>query len=93
MLWAGLLLTLMGCVLLRLGVAKVAAAIAFSVVLAVASNVLRAASLFYVEAGLIAQAPAWWHDGIGIAAFMLSAALTLWLLGRLRDPESLAWTG
>jgi exosortase/archaeosortase family protein len=93
MLWAGLLLTLMGCVLLRLGVVKVVAAIAFSIVLAVASNVLRAASLFYVEAGLIAHAPAWWHDGIGIAAFVLSAAVTLWLLGRLRDQESIAWIG
>ena len=51
--------------------------------LAVAGNALRAASLFYVEAGLIADAPAWWHDGIGLAAFALSAAATLWLLVRL----------
>ena len=50
-----------------------------------AGNVLRASSLFYVETGLVPQASPWWHDGIGIAAFMLSAAVTLWLLGRLRD--------
>jgi exosortase/archaeosortase family protein len=81
----------MGCVQLRLGVLKVMVAVALSVVLAIAGNVLRAASLFYVEAGLIAQAPPWWHAGIGIAAFMLSAAVTLWLLGRLRDFESFAW--
>jgi exosortase/archaeosortase family protein len=85
MLWAGLLLTLMGCVWLRLDELKVGVAVAFSVVLAVAGNVLRASSLSYVETGLVPQAPAWWHDGIGIAAFMLSAAVTLWLLGRLRD--------
>jgi exosortase/archaeosortase family protein len=85
MLWAGLLLTLMGCVWLRLGALKVVIAVAFSVVIAVAGNVLRASSLFYVETGLIPQAPHWWHDGIGVAAFMLSAAVTLWLLGRLRD--------
>jgi exosortase/archaeosortase family protein len=85
MLWAGLLLTLMGCVWLRLGALKVVIAVAFAVVIAVAGNVLRASSLFYVETGLIPQAPPWWHDGIGIAAFMLSAAVTLWLLGRLRD--------
>jgi len=91
MLWAGLLLTLMGCVLLRLGALKVMVALALSVVLAVAGNVLRAASLFYVEAGLIVEAPPWWHDGIGIAAFTLSAAVTLWLLGRLRDWETIAW--
>jgi exosortase/archaeosortase family protein len=92
MLWAGLLLTLMGCVLLRLGVFKVMVAVVLSVVLAVASNVLRASSLFYVEAGVIAQAPSWWHDGIGIAAFMLSAVVTLWLLGWLRDREAVALT-
>ena len=92
MLWAGLLLTLMGCVLLRLGALKVMLALAFSVALAVACNVLRAASLFYVETGFVPAAPAWWHDGIGIAVFMLSAAVTLWLLGRLRDGETLAWS-
>ena len=39
MLWAGLLLTLMGCVLLRSGVLKVMAAIALSLVLVIAGNV------------------------------------------------------
>jgi exosortase/archaeosortase family protein len=90
MLWAGLLLTLMGCVLLRLGALKVAIALALSVVLAIACNVLRAASLFYVETGLVPDAPGWWHDGIGVTAFVLSAAVTLWLLGRLRDQKALA---
>jgi len=89
MLWAGLLLTLMGCVLFRLGAIKVAVAIALSVVLSIASNALRACSLFYVEAGLFAAAPVWWHDGIGLAAFTASAAATLWLLGWLRDLKPL----
>jgi exosortase/archaeosortase family protein len=75
----------MGCVLFRLGAVKVMIALALSVALAIVGNVLRASSLFYVEAGLVANAPSWWHDGIGIAAFALSAALTLWLLARLRD--------
>jgi exosortase/archaeosortase family protein len=92
MLWAGLLLTLMGCVLLRLGALKVVVALALSVALAIACNVLRAASLFYIETGLFSGAPGWWHDGIGVAAFVLSAAVTLWLLGRLRDREALAWS-
>jgi exosortase/archaeosortase family protein len=87
MLWAGLLLTLMGCVLFRLGAVKVIVAIALSVALAIGSNALRAASLFYVEAGLFVQAPGWWHDGIGLAAFTAASAATLWLLGRLRDIE------
>jgi len=90
MLWAGLLLTLMGCVLFRFGTLKVTVAVALSLVLAIACNVLRAASLFYVEAGLVPQAPAWWHEGIGIAAFMLSVMATLWLLTRLRGREATA---
>jgi exosortase/archaeosortase family protein len=90
MLWAGLLLTLMGCVLFRFGIIKVMLAVVFSLVLAIACNVLRATSLFYVEAGLIPHAQAWWHEGIGIAAFTLSAAVTLWLLTRLRGREAVA---
>ena len=90
MLWAELLLTLMGCVLLRLSILKVTFAVALSVGLAIACNALRAASLFYVEAGLVPQAPAWWHEGIGIAAFMLPVALTVWILTRLRNAEAAA---
>ena len=90
MLWAGLLLMFMGCVLFRFGAIRVMVAVAISLVLAVATNVLRAASLFYVEAGLIPQAPAWWHEAIGIVAFTLSAAATLWLLTRLRGREAIA---
>jgi exosortase/archaeosortase family protein len=86
MLWAGLLLTLLGCFLLRLPPARILVALAAALPLAVAGNALRAASLFYVEAGLIADAPAWWHDGIGLAAFALSSAATLWLMVRLK-PE------
>jgi len=89
MLWAGLLLTLMGCVLFRFGLIKVMVSVALSLVLAIACNVLRATSLFYVEAGLVPHAQAWWHEGIGIAAFTLSAAVTLWLLTRLRGQEAM----
>jgi exosortase/archaeosortase family protein len=83
MLWAGLLLTLMGCVLLRLGSAKTIAAVLLSIIVSVAANVLRASSLFYVEAGILADVPAWGHDAIGLAAFTLSALVMLWLLLRL----------
>jgi exosortase/archaeosortase family protein len=89
MLWAGLLLTLMGCVLFRFNVIKVMIAVALSLMLAIACNVLRATSLFYVEAGLLPHAQAWWHEGIGIAAFTMSAVVTLWLLTRLRGQEAL----
>jgi exosortase/archaeosortase family protein len=80
MLWAGVLLTLMGGVLFRFSVAKLAKALAVTLALTVVANALRAASLFYLELGLFGTLPAWWHDGIGMAAFLLSAAGTLWVL-------------
>src|SRR5215831_7074789 len=64
--------------------------VALSVTLAIAGNALRASSLFYLEAGLVADAPSWWHEAIGIVAFVLSAAVTLWLLGRLRGQAAMA---
>ena len=91
MLWTGLLLTLVGCVLLRLHPVKVMVAMALSLLLAIACNVLRASSLFYIEAHLIAQAPAWWHKGIGIAAFAVTAVVTLRLLIVLRHWEPKRW--
>ena len=87
MLWSGLLLTLMGGVLFRLRALKVVLAVALSIALTVACNVLRASSLFYIEAGFVLQAPSWWHEGIGIAAFLLPIMLTLWLLSRWQRVE------
>jgi exosortase/archaeosortase family protein len=83
MLWAELLLTLMGCVLLRLSAAKTIAAVLLSIIVSVAANVLRASSLFYIEAGILSDTPAWWHDAIGLAAFALAALAMLWILLRL----------
>jgi exosortase/archaeosortase family protein len=83
MLWAGLLFTLMGCALLKLGAGPTAIAAACCVLLAVAGNVLRTTSLFYLEAGLIGRPPAWWHEGIGLVAFALSTMLMLGMLVRM----------
>jgi len=83
MLWAGLLFTLMGCSLLELGAARTAAAVAIAVMVVVAGNVLRSVSLFYFEAGVVVAVPAWCHQGIGLAAFVLSTLVMLWVLLRL----------
>jgi exosortase/archaeosortase family protein len=91
MLWAGLMLALMGCVLFRLRALQVMIAVLLSVLAVVAANVLRTSSLFYLEAGLLPWAAGWWHEAIGIAAFLLAAAMILWLLRRLRCWEGLAW--
>jgi exosortase/archaeosortase family protein len=80
MLWAGLLFTLMGCALLQLGAARTALAAACSIALAVVGNVLRSTSLFYLEVGLVAEPPSWWHEAIGLVAFVLSTVVMLRLL-------------
>jgi exosortase/archaeosortase family protein len=90
MLWAGLLLTLMGCALLELGAGRTAAAALCSILVAVAGNVLRTISLFYLEIGLGAQIglsvrpPAWWHEAIGLVAFGLTSVVLLRLLNWMR---------
>ena len=89
MLWAGLLLTLMGCVLFRFSVIKVMIAVALSLVLAIACNVLRATSLFYVEAGPPpARARRGGTKGSASPPSRCSAVATLWLLTRLRGREA-----
>jgi exosortase/archaeosortase family protein len=93
MLWAGLMLTLMGSVLYRLRILQVMVAVPLAVLAVVGANVLRTSSLFYLETGLMPWAAAWWHEAIGLAAFVLSAAMILRLLQRLRDREALACAG
>ena len=88
MLWAGLMLTLAACVVWRAGWRMTALAVTASLLLTLAANVLRAVSLFYVEAGLITGAAPWWHEAIGLAAFVIAAMGTLALLIRLRDMEA-----
>jgi exosortase/archaeosortase family protein len=66
-------------------------ALAAALVLTILANVLRAVSLFYVEAGFVAGALPWWHEAIGLAAFMGAAGMILIVLNRLRAWEVSAW--
>jgi exosortase/archaeosortase family protein len=91
MLWAGLMLTLMACTVWRSGVWMTVMALAAALVLTILANVLRAVSLFYFEAGLVAGALPWWHEAIGLAAFMGAAGMILIVLNRLRAWEVSAW--
>lgn len=91
MLWGGLMLTLAACVVWRSGSVMTFIAIAASLVLTLAANILRATSLFYIEAGLIPGAAPWWHEFIGLTAFALSATATIYLLERLRARETAQW--
>ncbi|NQZ11370.1 MAG: archaeosortase/exosortase family protein [Algicola sp.] len=74
MLWAGLLLTLFIALVYRFNWINTLGAMVIAVVFVLFGNVLRASSLFYVESGIINVQEPWLHEGIGVAAFALTAA-------------------
>lgn len=90
MLWAGLIIAFMGCVSQRFGTGRTALAVAACVVFTLAGNILRASSLFYVEAGLIAGIAPSVHEAIGIAAFVLAALGLILVLASLEPKRETA---
>jgi exosortase/archaeosortase family protein len=83
MLWTGLLVALMGALARNFGYWRTACAVLAGIVLTLAGNVLRAASLFFVETGSVGRLPAWGHEAVGIAAFLMAAAGLMWVLRKL----------
>jgi exosortase len=85
MLWASLFLVSVLALIAGFSLARYAAALAIAVVLAIAGNAVRAASLFYLENGFTGplRGPVA-HELVGQAAFLLFAALTLWLVAPRR---------
>ena len=87
MLWVAVLATLMAATVHRLACVQLIAALSLALVATIAGNVLRTASLFYLETELI-RGPAWWHEAIGMAAFAVSAGGSMWFAGRLATTEA-----
>jgi exosortase len=81
MLWVSLFLVHVLALLARFTLRRYACALAIAVAMAVVGNAVRAASLFYLENGFIAplHGPIM-HEAVGLAAFLLSACLTLILI-------------
>lgn len=77
MLWSGLLLTFALAMALDLGTRRTAllAALGFCGILL--ANGLRAAALFYLEAGIV-DAPTWAHEAVGLVAFALVGLGLVW---------------
>jgi len=68
MLWVGLFVACALACLYELRPLKTLAALAAAFVAILLGNVVRAAALFYVEAGVVA-APPWAHDYVGVVSF------------------------
>jgi exosortase len=85
MLWASLFLVSVVALFAGFTLRRYAAALAIAVAMAILGNAVRAASLFYLENGFVApfSGPVA-HEAVGLAAFLLFAALTLWLVAPRR---------
>ena len=87
MLWALVLVTLMAAVIVRLDALRTGLALALAVMVTILANALRVASLLYATSGLGVGEPAWLHEAVGLAAFVMSACL---IAACLRVPFFLA---
>lgn len=87
MLWTGLYLTFTLACYYRLNLKRTALAIVIALPTVILANLLRALALFYVESGILfgRGLPAWTHEGIGVAFFLLSATAVAWAIHRLSE--------
>jgi exosortase/archaeosortase family protein len=72
MLWTGAYLCFAMAALMKLSAVRTLVLAVGAAVVVIAANILRATSLFYVEAGLLRAPPAA-HEGIGVLMFVVAA--------------------
>lgn len=78
MLWAGCFLVSAVSLLQAVSTTRYIVSLMLAVVFAVIANAVRAASLVYVEAGVLPIAtPGWVHPAAGVAAFVMTSAALL----------------
>jgi exosortase/archaeosortase family protein len=76
MLWTALVVGLAACAAARSGWKPTAGVMAAVTGVVVAGNAVRAAALFYLEAGIV-HGPAWAHEGTGLLVFAATALAAL----------------
>ena len=74
MLWVTLLMSFLLTIFYEVGTLRSIVLFAVAILTAVAANVLRVLSLFYVEAGLI-EMPQWGHSAVGVSCFLFIVAM------------------
>ncbi len=84
MLWAGLFLTLLISFVHRFTLKQTLVALSVGGVLVLFGNVLRASSLFYLEVGLFSANEPWWHMGVGVITFLVTAYFIVITLNRFK---------
>lgn len=79
MLWVGAWLALTLACFYELSTNRTILTAVFSMIAVMAGNILRAAVIFYREAGIV-NWPAWTHEAVGVAIFCLvSGAILFWI--------------
>jgi exosortase/archaeosortase family protein len=87
MLWTCAFLASALAYLYRFSLRRYALALALAVLLAIAGNIVRATSLFYVESGVLELGEAGWlHEAVGVVAFAMTA-LGLYVIVKPRAQE------
>lgn len=79
MLWVGGYLVCLLAVLWQLSARRTVLMGIAAIILIIAANVIRAAALFYLEAGIV-EMPGWAHQGVGLVMFALTAAAIAWMM-------------
>jgi len=87
MLWAGCVLASTLAAVRGLSVVRTMSAGLGAVIVIVAANALRAAALFFKEAGIVALAD-WMHAAIGLTAFAAAALAIGWMIRRLAASQN-----
>lgn len=83
MLWAGFYFAFTFVAFLGLNSKQTARICLFTAVCLMAGNVMRTASLFCLEAGLVAM-PAWCHPGVGVLVFAAACSAIVWFARRVK---------
>jgi exosortase/archaeosortase family protein len=73
MLWAALMLASLVAIAVRFTAPRYALLLAVALAAALIGNALRAASLFYLESGLVTPGLPWAHEAVGLVAFVFIA--------------------
>ena len=82
MLWASLLFVCLFCALKNIGNRQSLGLLFLTFLATVAANILRASSLFYLEAGIV-TAPSWAHLLLGLVCFFLLLLFLVQVCGRV----------
>jgi exosortase/archaeosortase family protein len=77
MLWTSFYLAFTLAVCHRLPWRRTCGCLIFTLLAVILGNSLRSATLFYLEAGILA-CPGWFHDGIGVVVFLMVAMAIAW---------------